>query len=135
MMRLTPHMREALILLTEGPRAMPGRAVTMRALEKRGLVRSKRSKGTTLWAITSRGSGTLGYRSSIIPSVVLRPVTWYSQLTPEGKQRFKRVRIRQVNGDDGNCWAIFIDGVARYHGMARGEAEWRRKRFIETGEL
>lgn len=51
------------------------------------------------------------------------------------KQRVRRVRIRQIGGDDGYQWCLIVDGITRYSGMTRREAEWRRKRFIETGEM
>lgn len=56
-------------------------------------------------------------------------------MNTEQRARQRRVRIRQVGGDDGYQWCLIIDGVARYSGMTRSEAEWRRKRFIDTGEM
>lgn len=56
-------------------------------------------------------------------------------MSKEQAARKKRVRIRQEGGDDGYSWVIRIDGVARYTGMDRREAEWRRTRFIEEGTL
>jgi len=50
-------------------------------------------------------------------------------------KRTHRARIRQVGGDDGYQWCLIIDGIARYSGMTRSEAEWRRRRFIDTGEM
>lgn len=55
-------------------------------------------------------------------------------MTKEQSARKRRVRIRQVGGDDGYQWCLIVDGVVRYSGMDRREAEWRRRRFIEDGE-
>lgn len=53
----------------------------------------------------------------------------------ERRARARRVRIRQIGGDDGYQWCLLIDGAVRYAGMTRAEAGWRRTRFVESGEL
>jgi hypothetical protein len=53
----------------------------------------------------------------------------------EKQARTKRVKIRQIGGDDGYQWNLIIDGIPRYNGMTRDEAQWRRKRFIDNGEI
>ena len=53
--------------------------------------------------------------------------------TPEQRARMRRVRIRQIGGDDGYQWCLIIDGKQHIHGMDRREAEWRRTRFIQEG--
>lgn len=55
--------------------------------------------------------------------------------TKEERARARRVRIRQIGGDDGCQWCLIIDGAVRYSGMTRREAEWRRARFIQEGKL
>lgn len=57
------------------------------------------------------------------------------QLTKEQKARVRRVRIRQIGGDDGFQWNLIIDGTSRMNGMDRREAEHRRKVFIATGDI
>lgn len=53
--------------------------------------------------------------------------------TPEQRARARRVRIRQVGGDDGYQWCLIIDGRSILVGMTRSEAAWRRTRFIQDG--
>lgn len=56
--------------------------------------------------------------------------------TTEAKRaRTKRVRMKQLEGDDGYQYCLIIDGFVRYSGMTRSEASWRRARFIQSGEL
>jgi hypothetical protein len=55
--------------------------------------------------------------------------------TTEQKARKKQVRIAKWEGDDRYSWALFVNGRAVYTGMDRGEAGWRRERYIATGEL
>lgn len=52
---------------------------------------------------------------------------------PEQRARARRVRIRQVGGDDGYQWCLIVDGRQLIGGMDRREAEWRRTRFIQEG--
>ena len=54
--------------------------------------------------------------------------------TAEQKLRERRVRIRQIGGDDGYQWCFLVDNIIRYSGMTRSEALWRRTRYIQTGE-
>ena len=61
-----------------------------------------------------------------------RPAREVLQL-PEQRARARRVRIRQVGGDDGYQWCLIIDGKQYIGGMDRREAEWRRTRFIQEG--
>lgn len=49
--------------------------------------------------------------------------------------RTKNVRIRKHGGDDAYSWSLFIGGREAYSGMDRNEAEWRRRRYIESGTL
>lgn len=49
--------------------------------------------------------------------------------------RRKRVRIRQIGGDDGYQWCLLVDGRVAYSGMQQREASWRRSRFIDEGVL
>lgn len=56
------------------------------------------------------------------------------KLTPEQRARQKQVSIKQEGGDDGYCWVLRVGGYAVFDGMTRSEAEYRRKRWIETGE-
>lgn len=44
----------------------------------------------------------------------------------------RRVRIRQIGGDDGYQWCLIVDGRVTYTGMTRAEAEWRRRTTIAT---
>jgi ligand-binding sensor domain-containing protein len=52
-------------------------------------------------------------------------------LTEEQWARQRRVRIRQLGGDDGYQWCLIVDGVVQYDGMTRREAQWRRDRFVK----
>jgi hypothetical protein len=38
----------------------------------------------------------------------------------------RRVTMRQIDGDDGYCWAVMVDGRVKWDGMQRREATWRR---------
>lgn len=42
----------------------------------------------------------------------------------------RRVRIRQIDGDDGYQWCLTVDGQVTYTGMTRSEAEWRRQKKL-----
>ena len=50
------------------------------------------------------------------------------------RARQRRVRIRQVGGDDGYQWCLVIDGRSVMSGMTHSEAKSRRRRFIESGK-
>lgn len=58
-----------------------------------------------------------------------------TKLTKEQRERKKRARIEQRGGDDGYQWCLIVDDKVRYSGMQRGEADWRRKRFINDGSI
>ena len=58
-----------------------------------------------------------------------------TDITKEQRARTLRVRIRKDGGDDAYSWAIFILGKMVYSGMDKNEAEWRRRRYIDSGEL
>lgn len=44
-----------------------------------------------------------------------------------GKGTWNRVKIRQVGGDDGHQWTLFVDGRQHYNGMSKYEAESRQR--------
>jgi len=47
-----------------------------------------------------------------------------------------RVSMRKYEGDDLYSWAVFVDGHAKWTGMSRSEASWRRDRERrELGEI
>ena len=56
-------------------------------------------------------------------------------MTLDQKDRKQHSRIAKYEGDDMYSWALFIRGRVAYCGMSRSEAAWRRKRYIESGEL
>lgn len=56
-------------------------------------------------------------------------------LTADEKRRKKEAAIRKSGGDDLYSWALFINGRDVYNGMSRSEAQWRRDRYIRSGEL
>lgn len=37
-----------------------------------------------------------------------------------------KVTMRQIGGDDGCHWCVFVDGYIKWNGMTRSEATWRR---------
>lgn len=39
-----------------------------------------------------------------------------------------RVTYRKSGGDDKYSWSVFVDGVEKWDGMCRREAEWRAQR-------
>jgi hypothetical protein len=43
----------------------------------------------------------------------------------------RRVRARQIGGDDGYQWCVLVDGRVKWSGMTRREAEWRVTRERE----
>lgn len=45
----------------------------------------------------------------------------------------KRVVARKSGGDDKYSWSVFVDGVEKWDGMCRREAEWRVQ--VERGKL
>lgn len=40
----------------------------------------------------------------------------------------KRVTYRKHGGDDRYSWSVFVDGIEKWNGMCRREAEWRARR-------
>lgn len=40
--------------------------------------------------------------------------------------RKERVIMKQIDGDDGYCWCVIIDGRIKWDGMTKDEAKWRR---------
>ncbi len=42
---------------------------------------------------------------------------------------YKYTKVRQVGGDDGYCWAVFVNGVERVNGLTRGEVPYYRDRW------
>jgi hypothetical protein len=41
-------------------------------------------------------------------------------------KKYKYTTARQVGGDDGYCWAVFVNGIMRLNGLTRREvAYWR----------
>lgn len=47
------------------------------------------------------------------------------------KRKWKYTRVRQWEGDDGYCWAVFIKGQSRPRvcGLTRSEVAYYRERF------
>lgn len=43
------------------------------------------------------------------------------------KPRKPKVTCKQIDGDDGYCWCVLIDGRVKWNGMQRGEAQWRAR--------
>jgi hypothetical protein len=48
-----------------------------------------------------------------------------------GKGTWNRVKIRQVGGDDGYQWTLFVDGQMRRSGMMKMEAEASQRRAAD----
>lgn len=48
------------------------------------------------------------------------------------KQRAPKVTYRQEGGDDGYCYQVRVDGVARgYASLTRREAQYEKRRILE----
>lgn len=45
------------------------------------------------------------------------------------KKRYKYTTVKQVGGDDGYCWAVFVGGRERVNGCTKREAAYYRDRF------
>lgn len=47
------------------------------------------------------------------------------------KKRYKYTTVRQWNGDDGYCWAVFVKGhsLPRVNGLTRPEVAYYRDRI------
>lgn len=43
--------------------------------------------------------------------------------------KYKYTRIKQIGGDDGYCWAVFVNDKERVNGLTRREAEYYRRIF------
>ena len=50
------------------------------------------------------------------------------------KKRYKFTTVRQVGGDDGYQWAIFVNGVERINGLTRREVSYYRDKFEHEEE-
>lgn len=44
-------------------------------------------------------------------------------------KKYKYTRARQVGGDDGYCWAVFVNGRERINGLTRPEVSYYRDSF------
>ena len=44
-------------------------------------------------------------------------------------KKYKYTRARQVGGDDGYCWAVFVNGRERVNGLTRSEVTYYRDLF------
>lgn len=49
-------------------------------------------------------------------------------------KKYKHTTARQVGGDDGYCWAVFVHGQERINGLTRPEVTSYRNRFEEEEE-
>lgn len=49
-------------------------------------------------------------------------------------KRYKHTTARQVGGDDGYCWAVFVHGRERINGLTRPEVSYYRDRFEKEEE-
>jgi hypothetical protein len=56
-----------------------------------------------------------------------------NSIQPTSDAFTRRVTMRQENGDDGYCYVVRVDGRAKWDGMTRSEATWRRN--TEIAEL
>lgn len=50
------------------------------------------------------------------------------------KRKYKHTTARQVGGDDGYCWAVFVNGRERVNGLTRREVTYYRERFEREEE-
>lgn len=50
------------------------------------------------------------------------------------KRKYKYTTARQVGGDDGYCWAIFLNGSQVINGLTRREVSYYRDMFEEKGK-
>lgn len=48
------------------------------------------------------------------------------------KPRQPKVTYRQEGGDDGYCYVIRVDGIARCAGLTRREAQWEKERYLRA---
>jgi len=44
-------------------------------------------------------------------------------------KRYKYTTARQVGGDDGYCWAVFVNGKERINGLTRREVDYYRGKW------
>ena len=44
-------------------------------------------------------------------------------------RKYKYTQARQVGGDDGYCWAVFVNGRMKVNGLTRREVAHYRDRF------
>lgn len=49
-------------------------------------------------------------------------------------KKYKYTTARQVDGDDGYCWAVFVRGKMRVNGLTRREVTYYRERFEREEE-
>lgn len=45
------------------------------------------------------------------------------------KKKFKYTTMRQVGGDDGYQWTVFVNGRMKVNGCTKREAQYYRDRF------
>lgn len=50
------------------------------------------------------------------------------------KKKYKYTTARQVGGDDGYCWAVFVNGKERVNGLTRREVAYYRDKFEKEEE-
>jgi len=48
---------------------------------------------------------------------------------PKPKKKYKYTTARQVGGDDGYCWAVFVNGRERVNGLTRSEVSYYRDKW------
>lgn len=53
------------------------------------------------------------------------------------KKRYKHTSAKQVGGDDGYCWTVFVHGVPKVNSLTRREVGYYRDKFecVEEAKL
>lgn len=46
------------------------------------------------------------------------------------KPRQPKVTYRQEGGDDGYCYVLRVDGIARYTGLTRRQAQYEKEMYL-----
>lgn len=67
-----------------------------------------------------------------VPSGFFRFQTCYKERITAKK--YKYTTVKQVGGDDGYCWAVFVNGKEKINGLTRPEVAGYRQQFEREEE-